>query len=198
MLIKRRRNRTQDQKYQSCPFFCRTRRFAFGKECCGLVWEQQWYKMWPHCLTCYSGILIIYLILIYFFYFPRNSQHIQYLQPFTPQSAVPTTAVFAPLETSLMQQEAFDLESLCVRTTEEQVASLEYVKWWRCEARAALWERNFRVGFLFPFSLKHMLLMGFCALHLCLDVVWYSVVRCSAFMPKVACTGLVWGHTLIG
>lgn len=57
-------------------FFCQTRRFAFGNECCGLVWEWQWYNMWPHCLTCYSGILIIYLILFLFFLTSSNNQHI--------------------------------------------------------------------------------------------------------------------------
>lgn len=83
-----------------------------------------------------------------------------------------------------MQQETFHLGWFCVRTTEEQVAALDYFKLQRCEARAALWERNLSgVFFSSSSSLKHMLLMGFCALHSYLDVVWCSVVQCSALMP---------------
>lgn len=80
-----------------------------------------------------------------------------------------------------------------MRSTEEQVAALDYLKVVkRCEARAALWERNFKVVFFF-FSFEAHATFGFLCL---MDVVWYSVVQCSAFMPKVACTGLVWTHTL--
>lgn len=64
--------------------------------------------MWPHCLTCYSGILIIHLILVqycsifffFFLFFNFLRATSTYLQPLTPQSAVPTTAACAPLEPS--------------------------------------------------------------------------------------------------
>lgn len=81
--------------------------------------------MRPRCLTCDSGLLLYYLILISFLFSSQKPAHIcsHY------QSAVPTTAACAPCESSLARQETFDqkdLECFWARTTEERVAALDY------------------------------------------------------------------------